>query len=191
MNFLSINIQGVGVNGKAEWIRRVKQEFGVPFLAMQETMCGDLQVALLSNFWGGMGFDFDVVNSNGRSGGIACVWDPKVYIKDSVIKYENFLFVSGCLTEGNVRFNIINVYAPQQNVDKSRLWLKITQYIHTGQGWWIVLGDFNAVRNPQERKNSNFDPVCAKDFNGFIDEADLKEYNLKGMKYTFLASRGN
>ena len=53
-----------------------------------------------------------------------------------------------------------------------------------------MFGDFNAVRCPEDRKNSNFDPVCARDFNEFIDEASLREYNLKGMKYTYMTNRG-
>ncbi|XP_076958129.1 uncharacterized protein LOC143633769 [Bidens hawaiensis] len=75
--------------------------------------------------------------------------------------------------------------------DKRVVWQEILRLIQCGQGWWVVLGDFNAVRCHEERKNSTFDQVCARDFNEFIDEADLKEYNMKGKKYTFMASRGD
>ncbi|PWA50793.1 RNA-directed DNA polymerase, eukaryota, Reverse transcriptase zinc-binding domain protein [Artemisia annua] len=118
------------------------------------------------------------------------MWDPKVFTRDKVFKDDNFLVVSGLLTERLVRLNIINVYAPQQNVDKRNLWLRIHQVMQLWQDWWIVFGDFNAVRSPEERKNSVFDPSCARDFNDFIDEAGLREYNLKGLKYTYLVNRG-
>lgn len=52
-----------------------------------------------------------------------------------------------------------------------------------------MFGDFNAVRHMDERKNSVFDPVCARDFNDFVDEAGLREYDLKGLKYTYLVNR--
>ncbi|XP_022004425.1 uncharacterized protein LOC110901986 [Helianthus annuus] len=190
MNCLSINILGIGVSGKASWIKRLKNEFGVSFIGMQETMSTNVQSGMLANFWGGMGFDYEFVNSNGHSGGLACMWDPKTYVKDMVAKDDNYLHVSGLLTDGSIRLNIINVYAPQHNQDKRNLWAKIVQLMQSGQGWWLVFGDFNAVRNMGERKNSKFDTVCAKGFNNFIDEASLREYNLKGMKYTYMTNRG-
>ncbi|XP_076947995.1 uncharacterized protein LOC143620116 [Bidens hawaiensis] len=146
MNFLSINIRGIGVIGKSGWIKKLQKDCGVSFLAMQETMCSDTQMSLFCNFWGGQGFEADWVNSNGRSGGIA---------------------------------------------NKRVVWQEILRLIQCGQGWWVVLGDFNAVRCHEEGKNSTFDQVCARDFNEFIDEADLKEYNMKGKKYTCMASRGD
>ncbi|XP_022013995.1 uncharacterized protein LOC110913477 [Helianthus annuus] len=182
MNCLSVNIQGIGVSGKATWIKRLKNEFGVSFIGMQETMSTNLQPGMLSHFWGGMGYDCEIVNSNGHSGGLVCLWDPKKYTKDVVEKDDNYLHISGLLTDGLVRLNIINVYAPQHNEEKRNLWEKILQVMQSGQGWWVVFGDFNTVRNTDERKISKFDPVCARDFNNFIDEADLREYNLKGPK---------
>ncbi|XP_022031427.1 uncharacterized protein LOC110932398 [Helianthus annuus] len=149
-----------------------------------------VQSGMLANFWGGMGFDYEFVNSNGHSGGLACMWDPKTYVKDMVAKDDNYLHVSGLLTDGSIRLNIINVYTPQHNQDKRNLWVKIVQLMQSGQGWWLVFGDFNAVRNMGERKNSKFDTVCARDFHNFIDEVSLREYNLKGMKYTYMTNRG-
>ncbi|XP_021984925.1 uncharacterized protein LOC110880779 [Helianthus annuus] len=106
-----------------------------------------------------------------------------------VLKGKNFLFVSGLLTDGMMRLNVINVYAPQNNGEKKALWDKITLIIQRGQGWWIVLGDFNAVRDPSERKKSFFDPVSARDFNDFVDNTGLREYDLKGLSFTYFANR--
>ncbi|PWA35034.1 RNA-directed DNA polymerase, eukaryota, Reverse transcriptase zinc-binding domain protein [Artemisia annua] len=54
---------------------------------------------------------------------------------------------------------------------------------------WILLGDFNAVRLPEERRNSNFNHLSAIDFNNFIDDASLQEYHMNGNKFTFLAGK--
>lgn len=43
----------------------------------------------------------------------------------------------------------------------------------------------------EERRNSNFDPVCARNFNSFIFESELFEYNMRGRRFTFLAKSGN
>ncbi|XP_076954247.1 uncharacterized protein LOC143628577 [Bidens hawaiensis] len=84
---------------------------------------------------------------------------------------------------------MINVYAPQTNGGKRDLWAKIDKVLQEGHGWWIVLGDFNAVRESNERKNSYFDHVCARDFNDFLDNTGLHEYSLKGSKFTYLVNR--
>ncbi|PWA92358.1 RNA-directed DNA polymerase, eukaryota, Reverse transcriptase zinc-binding domain protein [Artemisia annua] len=144
---------------------------------------------LVSNYWGGMGYEFDSVNSVGNSGGLLSIWDPKFLVKDMVLKDPHFLLVSGFLADGKTRINILNVYAPQNNVDKRYLWEKIIHVIQLSQGWWILFGDFDAVRDPGERQNSTFDPVYARDFNEFVDEAGLREFDLKGMKYTYLVNR--
>lgn len=42
----------------------------------------------------------------------------------------------------------------------------------------LLLGDFNVVRSPEERKNSYFCMRAARDFNDFIHESDLYEYTM-------------
>ncbi|KAJ0683719.1 putative RNA-directed DNA polymerase [Helianthus annuus] len=187
MNCLSVNIRGVGVDGKPGWIRKLKKDFGISFIGMQETMANDVQLGLVSSFWGGT--DYDFVGANGNSGGILSIWDPKVFLKDSVTKDCNFLHVAGTILANSVRLNMLNVYAPQSNIEKRLLWSKIESLISSNQGWWILCGDFNAVRDRGERKNSKFDQVCARDFNDFIDVNGLREFNLKGLRFTYMSNR--
>ncbi|XP_021990825.1 uncharacterized protein LOC110887554 [Helianthus annuus] len=177
MNCLSLNVRGIGVDGKVRWIKRLKNEYGISFIGLQETMASSLKPGTVSSFWGGAGFDCEIVHASSQSGGLVSCWDPKVFIKDKVVKDVNFLLVSGLLVDGLVRLNVLNTYAPQQNCDKRILWSKVLRLMQEGQGWWIVFGDFNAVRDSSERRNSNFDPICAKDFNDFIDEAGLRDMN--------------
>ena len=189
MNFLSINIRGIGSRGKPGWINRLKKEYGVSFIGIQETMSSDIPVGLVSSYWDGLGYEFESVDSEGNSGGLLSIWDPQFFVKNTVRKDSHFLVVSGFLADGKTRINIMNVYAPQNNVHKRILWDKIIQVIQSGQGWWILFGDFNAVRDAGERQNSTFDPICARDFNDFVDEAGLREFDLKGLKYTYMVNR--
>ncbi|KAK9063215.1 hypothetical protein SSX86_017085 [Deinandra increscens subsp. villosa] len=189
MNCLSINIRGIGGYGKASWIKKLKVDNGISFIGMQETMSSNILPGLVSAYWGGMGFDFDFVESIGNSGGILSVWDPKVFVKDKVTKDVNFLHVSGMIMAGNARVNVLNVYAPQDKGEKRLLWSKIDSLIGSNEGWWILFGDFNAVRDREERKNSKFDKTCASDFNSFIDRVGLHEYSQKGFRYTYMSCR--
>jgi exonuclease III len=188
MNVLSVNIRGLGSRGKPGWINRLKNESGVSFIGLQETMSNNVKSAMVSSFWGGLGHDFESVEAEGNSGGILSIWDPNFFYKDSVVKDPNFLLVSGSLSDGKTRINFLNVYAPQDNTSKRSLWDRVLRIIQSGSGWWVIFGDFNAVRNQEERKNSVFDPVCSRDFNAFVDEAGLREYDLIGKKFTYMVN---
>ncbi|PWA50906.1 RNA-directed DNA polymerase, eukaryota, Reverse transcriptase zinc-binding domain protein [Artemisia annua] len=176
---------GVDLNSCDRMIRDSIVQEGL----QNESMSSNVSPGLVSNCWGGLGFEYETVDAIGNSGGLISIWDPKFLSKDVVVKNDNFLLVSGILPDGNIRINMLNVYAPQNNVEKRNLWAKILRVIQSGRGWWVVFGDFNAVREPGERKNSIFDPVCSRDFNDFVEEAGLREYSLKGMQYTYMVNR--
>ena len=52
MNFLSLNIRGVGVVGKASWVKGMVENFGVDFLAIQESMLTDDSRFDFGRLWG-------------------------------------------------------------------------------------------------------------------------------------------
>ncbi|XP_022007703.1 uncharacterized protein LOC110906961 [Helianthus annuus] len=56
---------------------------------------------------------------------------------------------------------------------------------------WVVMGDFNAVRCPEERFNTYFNAGCAEAFNDFIDDNDLLEYPMGCRKFTRVSGSGD
>ncbi|XP_022003075.1 uncharacterized protein LOC110900496 [Helianthus annuus] len=140
-----------------------------------------------------MGFQFTSLNNgvSGRSGGLVSIWDPNLFRAQGMSKDRNFLHIWGQLVGSNLIINIINVYAPQRVSDKKVLWSALSEVINSGNGMWVLLGDFHAVRSREERKKSRFNSACAKEFNEFIDRSDLIEYNMKGRSFTFMAPNSN
>ncbi|XP_076915235.1 uncharacterized protein LOC143574517 [Bidens hawaiensis] len=187
MNVLSLNIRGLGNSGKADWVRGLRNRNEVSFIMIQETQYGDLDTVDVARFWGSDDYLFDWVPSNGRSGGLLSIWDPKVFVMGTVSKFSNCLLISGNIKGSGVISNMLNVYAPQSLVDKRALWGEIGSIIGDGDGFWTVAGDFNSVRNETERRNSNFNSTEAKVFNEFIDHANLHELSLNGRSFTFVA----
>ncbi|XP_021990645.1 uncharacterized protein LOC110887046 [Helianthus annuus] len=57
-------------------------------------------------------------------------------------------------------------------------------------GMWVFLGDFNDVRRPEKRLNSEFVSLNAHYFNNFIEEADFQEYQMGGRQYTYRSDNG-
>jgi hypothetical protein len=134
--------------------------------------------------------ELEWVNANGRSGGLVSLWDPGIFKKQDCLKHQNFMLISGCMIGMDEVFHIVNVYAPQDVGRKQSLWTTLLEVMNSRDGIWIFLGDFNAVRVPEERRNSEFNQVCARNFNNFILHANLMEYPMGGRRFTCVSSAG-
>lgn len=58
------------------------------------------------------------------------------------------------------------------------------------QNWpgnWLLFGDFNVVRRKEEIFNSQFCEVSARDFNRFIHEAGVQDFNMGGERFTYMS----
>ncbi|GJV28970.1 RNA-directed DNA polymerase, eukaryota [Tanacetum coccineum] len=90
--------------------------------------------------------------------------------------------------EGLVGF--INVYAPHDLAVKSLLWEKISTIINSIDVAWCIFGDFNEVRNVDERKNSGFNRRGVDLFNNFITGDELIDIPLGGKRFTRVSDDG-
>ncbi|XP_021995414.1 uncharacterized protein LOC110892565 [Helianthus annuus] len=130
------------------------------------------------------------VNANGRSGGLISMWSTGAFKKDMEVTNQNFILVKGKVTGEEDDMVVVNVYAPTIQSNRRQLWdelLELKQSIH---GRWILLGDFNEVRYPEDRFNSQFDAGGALCFNNFIMNAGLQEYNMGGKRFTYMSGDG-
>ncbi|PWA62682.1 RNA-directed DNA polymerase, eukaryota [Artemisia annua] len=151
--------EALGVSNIGNFINQgLRKEHDVGFVLFQESGYANVSESILESYWGYRDFGFDLVEPVGRSGGIV-------------------RFGAVC--------NIINVYAPQRDVDKRLLWSELAALINSKVGLWVVAGDFNSVRSAEERRNSFFNHKAATEFNCFIEDTGLQELSLKGSKFTF------
>ncbi|GJS03718.1 RNA-directed DNA polymerase, eukaryota [Tanacetum coccineum] len=80
---------------------------------------------------------------------------------------------------------IISVYAPQELSEKKSLWDYLCHVIDNWKGSVIIMGDFNEVRNKNERFGTIFNVHGANAFNSFISMANLEEVPLGGCSFTW------
>ncbi|KAM0040880.1 putative AP endonuclease 1, Endonuclease/exonuclease/phosphatase superfamily [Helianthus debilis subsp. tardiflorus] len=156
MNCLSLNIRGIGGAEKQGWFRNIRMVHGINFIAIQESKATDVAQRELSKFWGNGEFGFESVDSDGLSDGIISMWDSKVIKVSGSLGARNFLYIRGFIKGQDKPVNVINVYAPQGVAAKKSLWNTLTSMINSNDGLWVVVGDFNAVRFKEERRNTNF-----------------------------------
>ncbi|KAJ0578964.1 putative Endonuclease/exonuclease/phosphatase superfamily [Helianthus annuus] len=190
MNFLSLNVRGLGGDEKIRWFKGMKSKFGINFVAFQESKCRNLDENFVSKVWGGKDVGSVWVDSSGLSGGLISMWDKNVFDHSDSIKDRNFIISRGKIKGSGRRINIANIYAPQDVQAKRLLWDRLLEIIDNSAGLWILIGDFNAVRSPDERLKTRFNSLCAGNFNSFIFDAGLMEYEMRDRKFTRWADKG-
>ncbi|GJX82742.1 RNA-directed DNA polymerase, eukaryota [Tanacetum coccineum] len=135
----------------------------------------------------GGNFAFDYVHSAsvGKSGGILCVWDPNAFKKLNSTVSDYFVMIQGNWVSNGKLLLIISVYAPQELSEKKSLWDYLCHVIDNWKGSVIIMGDFNEVRNKNERFGTIFNVHGANAFNSFISMANLEEVPLGGCSFTW------
>ena len=141
MNFLSLNIRGIGEDHKKSWIKRLCNDQKVTFLGLQETMTGTFDRFTVQSLWNNTPFEFVYNESNGKSGGILAVWDTTHFSVTDSLKGDGYLALHGRLRNIDPSFLIVVVYAPQDNRDKIKLWNKLASLIENHNSFSILLGD--------------------------------------------------
>nr|GEV43530.1 RNA-directed DNA polymerase, eukaryota [Tanacetum cinerariifolium] len=77
----------------------INRKHKVNFVAIQETKMEDIGLFTVKALWGSFSYDFPFSPFVGSSGGILCVWDPNMFIKDSVSISDSFLAIRGDFNE--------------------------------------------------------------------------------------------
>lgn len=190
MNVLSLNVRGMGVDAKIQWIYRLKSKHKLNVIGIQETWMNDVSKIDARGCWGSTNFDCEGVGSYGRSGGIICIWDGDIFSKINVLKSRHYLIVVGRWKGISENVVFANIYAPQAQGEKNALWEELIQIKANLNGLWVMFGDFNAVRRPEERLNSHFCPKSAFEFNEFIQRSGLIDFNMGGHKFTYFCQAG-
>ncbi|GKA04617.1 RNA-directed DNA polymerase, eukaryota [Tanacetum coccineum] len=158
---------------------------GVNFLTLQETKMESINLFEIKRCWGNFAFDYVHSASVGKSGGILCVWDPNAFKKLNSTASDYFVMIQGNWVSNGKLLLIISVYAPQELSEKKSLWDYLCHVIDNWKGSVIIMGDFNEVRNKNERFGTIFNVHGANAFNSFISMANLEEVPLGGCSFTW------
>nr|GFB52712.1 RNA-directed DNA polymerase, eukaryota [Tanacetum cinerariifolium] len=84
------------------------------------------------------------------------------------------------------------LYVGEATVSRKRiLWDSVSTLIDRWNGEVVVLGDFNEVRNIDERRGSCFNPTSARVFDQFISASGLVDVKMKGYTFTWSHPSGS
>ncbi|GJT84525.1 RNA-directed DNA polymerase, eukaryota, reverse transcriptase zinc-binding domain protein [Tanacetum coccineum] len=176
---------GLAQKAKKDWVKELCVSNKVNFLTLQETKKESMEMFCIKRCWGNYAFDHAYSASVGNSGGILYVWDPKMFKKWNATVSDYFVMFRGEWISNGKKLLIISVYAPQELAEKKSLWDYLQLVTSNWNGEVILLGDFNKVRNKDERYGSVFNKQGADAFNSFISNSGLVEVPLGGCSFTW------
>lgn len=150
----------------------------------------DVGVIPIHLYWDISDFTSVAVGSRGKSGGLLSIWNSSLFYNVEVIKCHSFILVSGNWCGISVKMNFINVYAPDDIDERSQLWSDLLRMKRSGHGIWLVMGDYNEVR---EKGDIFSEIVCVSSmnaFNDFIMEVELSNFFMGGRRFTWMSPDG-
>jgi len=82
-------------------------------------------------------------------------------------------------------FSLTNVYAPTNREDKASFFSELASMADSISSPWMVLGDFNLTRFPDDKNTDSFNISDANHFNELINTLGLIEIPLVDRAYTW------
>lgn len=184
-NILNWNVRGI--NSSIRWndIRQKIDESTCCIMTFQETKRDHFDLAYIKKICPKRFNQFCYSPSNGNSGGIITIWNGNL-LKGKVISHNYFqITIEFSSNLGNSTWYLSNVYGPNTVEGKQEFtdWL-MNMNINQSK-LWMILGDFNFTRGPENRNKPGGDPNNMMTFNNIIINLDLVEIPLKGRSFTW------
>jgi exonuclease III len=185
----SWNTQGLGCLKKRPIVRDAISNASPSIMCIQETKLASVDSFCAASFLPSRLSAFATVDAIGSSGGILTGWDPALFSLISSHSTQFTLTKTLQSSLSDLTFAVTNVYAP---ADHSLSPSFLSEFEALGPLFpipWLVVGDFNLLRDPSDKNNSNFDLALASAFNDSIRTLALFELPLLDRLYTWSNKR--
>jgi hypothetical protein len=170
------------------------RDHNVNFLAIQETKLEVISDKLCYSLWGSEDCNWVFVPAQGANGGMLSLWSKSN--ANLIFSFSGEGFLGVCIDWGvrELRCYIVNVYSKCDLASKKILWSNlIMSKGGFGAGNWCVVGDFNAVMEPGERKWVNVETALSsemKAFSDFLGEMHMVDLPCLGRRFTWYHASG-
>ncbi|GKD75383.1 putative RNA-directed DNA polymerase, partial [Tanacetum coccineum] len=191
-NFQSENIEHADVASRnVIGLKTLFLKFRPTVFGIQETKLDSINHQFIRHVWPDSNVGFVASDSIGASVRIVTLWDSNVFTRDFDFVDKNYVGVIGSWAGIHGKIGFLNVYAPQAGPLKEALRSSLESLLAAFNLTWIIFGDFNVVRLPDERLGSRLNIGEANVFNDFIYRCGLFDFPLGGRKFTRFDREGS
>jgi exonuclease III len=182
-----------GINSQTRWddIRQKIDESGYNVICFQETKREHFDNDYLRNFCPRRFNQFVFSPSVGNSGGIITIWNGNLFSGQCISLSRFQVTVELTYKISNHIWYITNVYGPTVHEERDVFTNWLLDLDATPMDSWVILGDFNLIRSPENRNRIGGDINNMLLFNRIISQLDLVEIPLKGRAFTWSNMQDN
>ncbi|KAK4254012.1 hypothetical protein QN277_009448 [Acacia crassicarpa] len=183
MNFLIWNSRGTGAQSFPALVCDLKTHYQLNFIAILETRCNK---AVSQSRASQLGFpNMELVDCEGYSGGIWCLWDHSFTSVSLIERHPQFLHFQVSRAAG-CSWTITVVYGSPLCTSRRVLWDNLTRLAPSVQGAWILGGDFNGTLFHCERRSlATFRRSVDCDFIRWVDMHEMRDVGFVGPEFTW------
>jgi len=156
---------------------------------LQETKLPDVPLHKRLSFLPRRLDEITFIPSIGAVGGIITAWNGSVLRSSSTYTTPHTLSTAFTSTSSSLAFTITNIYAPASPKGRPDFLDELRSIPSDPNIPWMIIDDFNMIRYPEEKNNSNFRASEAAAFNDYINTECLIELPLLDRSYTWSNQR--
>ncbi|XP_058223301.1 uncharacterized protein LOC131333018 [Rhododendron vialii] len=169
---------------KKKFVSKIIKKRKPDLLFIQETKLENVDLRMVQKIWGNTNVEFAVSNSIGASGGILILWDFEVFKASNITVHKSYIILEGMLY-GDFQCVLVNIYAPNGEVQRKELWDELLQIKASSQLPWCVGGDLNEIIEIDERVGCTNVNRGMREFKDFINNMELMDIPMQGRKFTW------
>lgn len=144
---------------------------------------------MAGRLWPNCDSNFITSNSVGASGGILTLWNKEVFVEEERIINRYFILLKGSFN--NFPCIILNLYAPNDSLDRRIIWNEILGLKSRFPIPWCLGGDFNEILEINERLGCIRMERGMHDFHNFINLMEVQDIPMLGRQFTWTNFQDN
>jgi hypothetical protein len=184
-NVLCWNIRGINAENKWESLRNKIIESCCDIVTIQETKREHFDVSYIKKFCPASFDALCFLPSIGASWGILVVWKISVFHGVEVFQNSFAISIEFCSVHNNDSWVLTSIYGPCGAEGKQAFLDWFENISMPDSVDWLIVGDFNMYRNPEDRNREGANTHDMLNFNNAISSLGVVEIPLHGRKYTW------
>lgn len=152
MNIISWNVRGIGGSGKFVAIHNLVLKRNPALMGLMEMKHSNLTMQKVRKWWGNGAFSLVDVPAISGSWGLILIWDRNKFQEENLRKGNRWIWVKGKLTEKDIIVSFTLVFGPNDRENRKEVWEEIIDLKQHSNHPMMVLGDFNEIVIPSQRK---------------------------------------
>lgn len=184
MRILAWNCRGLGGPSTVSQLKESLRDFkpGIVFLSETKRKQGFVGSVCKKLGWKDRWYAVDPI---GRSASLMVGWSVDVTVHQ-VISSRFSIEMEVETADTNGKLWVIFVYASNKERERIDQWNELWLKKNTWGTRWLLGGDFNAIRTPQEKKGGRVRTVAScKGFQDFIAKMQMEEVDYQGQQWTW------